>query len=156
MWNKYFQKCHHLFIIYKSIIWQPCCEDVQGAELSEMDLYICKYVINKWHFCKVLSLNSYCLFSKHLDTKSNVTNCGTGQTDLWANEPSIIYLCAFRLDTHIGLSTSSPINCLILQDFFRIVRARDQKDPPELHAAADNLKRLQINFVQKTRSSIII
>ena len=24
--------------IYKSIIWQPCCQDVQAAELSEMDL----------------------------------------------------------------------------------------------------------------------
>ena len=34
-----------LFTNYKSIIWQPCCHDVQAAELSEMDLYICIYRI---------------------------------------------------------------------------------------------------------------
>ena len=32
-----FEKMPFVFINYKSIIWQPCCPDVQAAELSEMD-----------------------------------------------------------------------------------------------------------------------
>ena len=41
--------------IYKSIIWQPCCHDVQAAELSEMDL---KFVINNKQMAFLQSLVS--------------------------------------------------------------------------------------------------
>ena len=47
-------------------------------------LWICKFVNNKqMTFLQIfVSQQLLFLFSKHLDTMSNVTDCGTGQTDL--------------------------------------------------------------------------
>ena len=50
--------------------------------------WIGKFVINNKQMAFLQSFVSQqllFLFSKHLDTMSNVTDCVSGQTDLWSN-----------------------------------------------------------------------
>ena len=80
--NKTFQKCH-LFIIYKFISDNSAAWTRPGSRVAR--LWIFKFVINKQmvFFLSFVSQQLLFLFSKHLNTMLNVTNCGTGRTDLW-------------------------------------------------------------------------
>ena len=56
------------------------------------------FVINKqMAFLQILAHNNYFLFSKHLDTMSNVTDCVPGQTDLCLKYDEYILLDIFVL-----------------------------------------------------------
>ena len=84
MGNKTLQKWH-LFIIYKftNLFLTTLQLGCPGSRVAR--LWICKFVNNKqMAFLQIfVSQQLLFLFSKHLDTMSNVTDCGTGRTDLW-------------------------------------------------------------------------
>ena len=62
-------------------------------------LWICEFVnIKQMAFLQILvSQQLLLLFSKHLDTMSNVMDCVSGQTDLWEIVICIIFLGSFSL-----------------------------------------------------------
>ena len=55
-----------LKMVNKSLIWPPCCRNIPAVVWPEMDLQQLLF-----------------LFSKHLDTMANVTDCEYSQTNLW-------------------------------------------------------------------------
>ena len=69
-----------LFTSLQIHFWQLCSLDVVAAGLPDYGFVKIKQTA---FLQKFVSQQLLFLFSKHLDTMSNVTDCGTGRTDLW-------------------------------------------------------------------------
>ena len=64
--------------------WRPSCRVVRNG-------FVNLWIINKWPFLQsFVSQQFLFLFSKHLDTMSNSTDCWTGRIDLWLTLSEII------------------------------------------------------------------
>ena len=112
MWNKSLQKCH-LFIVYNFTYPFLATLQLRRPESRVARLWI---VNNKqMTFLQIfVSQQLLFLFSKHLDTMSNVTNCGTSRTDLWF---SFVMEVSIIKKPKIWVFSFEPVSSLICLDF---------------------------------------